>query len=148
MSSTHRGSPSPSPPTRLPSSSRHSWQGPAQLRRGQRLLCWPSPSRWDTALSLSLCFLLFIVLAPASRPCANAPFPANLNSFQGRLHKSRAVAGSQACWAGCFVLSAPAVPQDLLARTPLQRSQQDASWAVGGAAAAKSNRGQGQAWQI
>lgn len=57
-----------------------------------------------------------------------------------------AVAGSQACWTGCFVLLAPALPEDLLAPIPPQCSQQDASWAVGGAA--KSNRDQGQALQI
>lgn len=44
-----------------------------------------------TLCSPSFCFLLFIVLDPASRPCANASLPAKLNLFQGRLHKSPVV---------------------------------------------------------
>lgn len=44
--------------------------------------------RSRTPRSPSFCFLLFIVLDPASRPCANASLPAKLNLFQGRLHKS------------------------------------------------------------
>jgi len=81
--------------------------------------CLRSSSLWDPALSLSFCFLLFMVLDPAFRPCANALLPANLNSFQGRLHKSSGlVLGARP--AGLAVLSprAPVLPEDLLARTP------------------------------
>lgn len=82
-----------------------------------RCLC--SSSAWDPALSLSFCFLLFMVLDPAFRPCANALLPANLNSFQGRLHKSSGlVLGARP--AGLAVLSsrAPVLLEDLLAGTP------------------------------
>lgn len=101
--------------------------------------CLHSFSPWDPALFLSFCFLLFMVLNPALRPCANALLLAKLNSFQGRLHKSSGlVLGArpagldvlfsrpQSCWRTCWH------------ELPPKRSQQDASRAawLGGARAA------------
>lgn len=101
--------------------------------------CLHSSSPWDPALFLSFCFLLFMVLNPALRPCANAPLLAKLNAFQGRLHKSSGlVLGARpagldvlfsrprSCWTTCWH------------ELPPKRSQQDASGAAcrGGARAA------------
>lgn len=84
-----------------------------------RARCLRSSLPWDPALSLSFCFLLFMVLDPALRPCANALLLANLNSCQGRLRKSSGLV-LRARPAGLPVLSswAPVLPEDLLAQTP------------------------------
>lgn len=105
----------------------------------------------DPVLSLSFCFLLFMVLYPAFRPCANALLPANLNSFQGKLHKSsELVLGARP--AGLDVLfSQTQSCRETCWHEPLPKwSQQDAAQAawLGRARAAKSSGGQGQALQI
>lgn len=130
----------------LPPGIRHSAQHSSAWVR-----CLRSSSPWDPALSLSFCFLLFMPLDPAFRPCANALLPANLTSFQGRLHKSSGlVLGARP--AGLAVLSSRprSCRRICWHEPPPKRSQQDAARAarLGGARAAKSNGGQGQALQI
>lgn len=125
-------SPSPWLPTGFSSPLAHCTPSASGIRHSaQHSLAWVrclhSSSPWDPALFLSFCFLLFMVLNPALRPCANALLLAKLNLFQGRLHKSSGlVLGARpagldvlfsrprSCWRTCWH------------ELPPKRSQQDA----------------------
>lgn len=116
------GSPAPGPPPacplarHVPSASGHSSQRSAQLSLGQMppFLLAVGPS----ALPLFLFPFVYGTRSSfqAMRKCSA---PGQLDFVSRKVAQEfRAGARSQACWAGCFVLSAPVLPEDLLARTP------------------------------